>query len=91
MLRNFLLQDLIVAPGPPGHPDLSFRNWLTQNGVLARSETTVPGVVPPEVYEVFDQIIVALGIPAVVSATMTPTLLGSSLGRTTVGLGSARG
>jgi hypothetical protein len=43
LLRNFLLQDLIVDPGPLGHPDLSFREWLIESGVLARRETLLPG------------------------------------------------
>jgi hypothetical protein len=87
LLRNFLLQDLIVDPGPLGHPDLSFREWLIESGVLARRETLLPGVIPPEVYEVFDLIISALGVPTAVSAIMTPTALGSSLKRSTT-LGS---
>ena len=43
LLRNFLLNDLIVSPGKPGYPDLAFRRWLMHNGVLVRSETDMPG------------------------------------------------
>ncbi|GAX78185.1 hypothetical protein CEUSTIGMA_g5627.t1 [Chlamydomonas eustigma] len=87
LLRNFLLQDLIMDPGPPGHPDLSFREWLMESGVLARQESQLPGVIPPEVYEVFDLIISAVGVPSALSAIMTPTTLGSSLKQSTL-LGS---
>ena len=39
---------------------------------------------PPEVYGIFDQIISALGVPSVISATYTPTALGASLRRATL-------
>mmetsp|Transcript_36374 Transcript_36374/g.80963 ORF Transcript_36374/g.80963 Transcript_36374/m.80963 type:complete len:315 (+) Transcript_36374:233-1177(+) len=79
LLRHFLLEDLLISPGRPGHPDLSFRQWLMNNGVLSLTMTSRPGPIPPEVYDVLDQIVYSIGVPPVVSATMTTTALGASL------------
>lgn len=43
LLRNYLMQELLISPGPALNPDLSFRQWLMFNGVLARSDTRGPG------------------------------------------------
>ena len=41
-------------------------------------------VVPPEVYDIIDEIIAALGVPKVISATYLPTPLGASMKRSTL-------
>lgn len=82
LIRHYLLQELVISPGLASNPDLSFRQWLMYNGVMARGDSLGPGVVPPEVYEVFNQIISALGLEMPSSATMVGTELGASLRHT---------
>ena len=50
----------------------------------ASSLVLLRSVVPPEVYDIFDEIIAALGVPKVISATYMPTPLGASMKRSTL-------
>ncbi|KAG1676451.1 hypothetical protein FOA52_002271 [Chlamydomonas sp. UWO 241] len=84
LMRHFLLGDMLINAGSPCQPDLSFRQWLMYSGVLARTmDRDDRGIVAPEVYEVFDQIVAALGLPPVSSAVMISTEMGASLRHTT--------
>lgn len=49
MLRHFMVTDLVVEAGTPGHADLSFRTWLADSGVMSLTTRHVPGPVVPEV------------------------------------------
>eukprot|EP00798_Chlamydomonas_sp_ICE-L_P017559 gene17559-23883_t len=79
LMRYQLLQDLIISPGKPGAPDMTFRNWMSTNGLMSITSRQYSGPYPPEVYDVFDQIIYNLGLPIVLSSTMTLTAMGGSM------------
>lgn len=80
-LRTFMMHDLVVEPGRPGHPDLAFREWLAANSVMSLTmRAGAPGPVPPEVYDVLDQVIYeALGLPKVMPPVQVLTALGASM------------
>eukprot|EP00983_Pelagomonas_calceolata_P125200 1161189-Pelagomonas_calceolata.AAC.10 len=48
MLRHAMIVDLVVEAGRPGRPDLSFRQWLSDNGVLSLTTRQRPGPIVPE-------------------------------------------
>mmetsp|Transcript_37 Transcript_37/g.68 ORF Transcript_37/g.68 Transcript_37/m.68 type:complete len:318 (-) Transcript_37:922-1875(-) len=81
LIRTHLLQVLVIEPVRYGQPDLGFRNWLGSNSIIMTiTARNKPGPIPPEVYDVLDQIIYdGLGIPRVHSATQTLTSLGASM------------
>lgn len=79
IIRYELMQTLVIEPGPPGHPDLSFRRWLADNGILSITSRNYNGPYPPEVYDVLDQVIYGIGLPIVLSSTMTLTAEGGSM------------
>lgn len=49
MLRHAMIMELVVNAGALGLPDLSFRNWLADNGLLSLTTREVPGPIIPEV------------------------------------------
>jgi hypothetical protein len=68
MLRTHLLDDLVIRPPST---DLAFRRWLADHSSLSltASRGHQPGPIPPEVYDVLDQVIFdAFGLPRATSA-----------------------